>query len=101
MTVVVKVEQLVAPLCYYSDRILDEGDDNEESSDGREVAARDSQHGKEGGGGRGSTYGLRGSLRVSRRSSILLVWALMASRGLEFAVSASLCPPKGLWAPMP
>lgn len=32
-----QVEQLVVPLCYYSEGVLDEGHDDEEAADGREV----------------------------------------------------------------
>lgn len=38
MTVVVKVEQLVAPLSDDTERILEEGDDDQESSNGRKVS---------------------------------------------------------------
>lgn len=37
MTVVVKIQQLVVPLGYYSERILDEGYDNQKAANGREV----------------------------------------------------------------
>lgn len=42
------------------------------------------------------TYGFRGPLRESRMSSILLVCALMASRGLG-SLPSILGPPKGVW----
>jgi hypothetical protein len=32
MSVVVQVRELVAPLCYYAERILNEGDDDQEAS---------------------------------------------------------------------
>lgn len=37
MTVVVKIQQLVVPLGHYSERILDEGYDNQKAANGREV----------------------------------------------------------------
>ncbi len=37
VAVVMEVEKLVVPLCYYSQRILDEGDDDEEATDCGEV----------------------------------------------------------------
>jgi hypothetical protein len=36
--VVVQVEQLIAPLRYYSQCILEEGDDDQETADGRNIA---------------------------------------------------------------
>lgn len=38
MTVIVEIQQLVVPLGYYSERILDEGYDNQEAANGREIA---------------------------------------------------------------
>ena len=38
MTIVMQIDQLIAPLCYYSNRVLEEGRDDEEASDGREEA---------------------------------------------------------------
>lgn len=50
---------------------------------------------------RRSTYGFMGSLKVSRKSSILLVCVLIVSRILELSVESELlgapklfCPPK-------
>ena len=103
MAVVVEIQQLVAPLRYYSERILDEGNDNEETTDGRKIATHDSvSWGSIGACGKGtaSTYGLSGSLMVSIKSSILLVCCLMASSGPASGFS-SLDPPKGFCAPMP
>jgi hypothetical protein len=37
VAVVVQVEELVVPLCYYSDDVLDEGYDDEEAADGWQV----------------------------------------------------------------
>lgn len=43
------------------------------------------------------TYGLMGSLSVSRKSSILLVCSLMASRGLGSLDMSVLGAPKVCW----
>jgi len=40
VTVVVEVEKLVLPLCYYSEGILQEGDHDEEAANGGEIATR-------------------------------------------------------------
>jgi len=37
MAIIMEVEQLVAPLCYYSDGVLDKSDDDEKTTDGGEV----------------------------------------------------------------
>ena len=36
--VIVQVEQLIAPLCYYSQCVLEESDDDQEAADGWEVS---------------------------------------------------------------
>lgn len=36
MTVVMKIQELVVPLCYYSEGVLDKGHDDKEAADGRE-----------------------------------------------------------------
>ena len=107
MAIVVKIQKLVVPLGYYSDRILDEGYDNQKAANGRKVSAHHHLVSNNilACGNRRSrpdpTYGLTGSLSESRRSSILLVCCLMASRGLDSVESSLTGPPKGLEAPMP
>lgn len=103
MAVVVEVGELVGPLCYYSERILDKGDDDEEATDRGEVAATQLSDVARVRAPRreDKTYGLRGSLRLSKRSSILLVCARMASSALDPSGVSSLDPPNGFWAPMP
>lgn len=102
VAVVVQVQQLVVPLCYYSDRVLNEGHNDQEAADGGQVARR----GVSGSGEATrensweTTHGLIGSLKVSRRSSTLLVCWRIASSGL-CPVLSSDGPPKGLGAAMP
>lgn len=114
MTIVVQVKQLVIPLCYYSDGVLNEGHDDQEAADGGQVAggrapvsafgsAKDQpkiNQDKRGKCDSWNTHGLIGSLTVSRRSSILLVCWRIASSGL-WADLSSAGPPKGLGAAMP
>jgi hypothetical protein len=101
VAVIVQIQQLVVPLRYYSDRILDEGYDDQEAADGGQVARRGvSGSGEATKENRETTHGLIGSLKVSRRSSTLLVCWRIASSGLCPVVSSD-GPPKGLGAAMP
>jgi hypothetical protein len=50
--------------------------------------------------GRRETYGFTGSLKVSKKSSILLVCSLIASSGLgSLLASPLLGPPNEVWPP--
>lgn len=86
--VVPQVGELVGPLRNYTQRVLEEGDDNEEASNGREVAKGDvvlavvdlswaattAELGPAGQNSReDSTHGLMGSLTLSSTSSTLSV----------------------------
>ena len=121
MSVVVQVEQLITPLRDNSKSIFQEGNHNEETSNCWEVSIDSiSQHkiavvrivkGWVNGMRKppksklpargpisrlswGETYGFTGSLKVSKRSSILLVCARMVSRELGLFVSSPLEFPK-------
>ena len=106
MSVVVQVGELVAPLCYYAERILNEGDNDQEASNCGQIpiqpplafcrrpnCALELQSRRP-----GSTHGFTGSDTVSNQSSILLVCSRSWSSGLGSLVVPSLrpAPPKGL-----
>ena len=110
MPVVVEICELVVPLGQYAQRVFEESNDNQKSTDGGQVpvgsiSARASQNWRARSVGSaakaGSTHGLTGSDSVSRKSSILLVCSRSWSSGLGSFVVLSLRPPlpKGLWLP--
>lgn len=87
MTVITQVEKLVVPLGQYTQAVLEEGDDDQESADHRHVSGQAvSSALLRPSGPRPHvldvTYGFTGSARVSSISSSLLVCCLIASKAL-------------------
>lgn len=90
MSVVVKVGELVVPLGDDAQGILEEGHDDEEAANRRDItmpvladiALKENMS---------KTHGLTGCDKVSSQSSILLVCSRMASSGLG-SLMASACP---------
>lgn len=87
VSVVVQVGELVAPLGDDAQGILEESDDDEETANGRDVAAALSVAEESTKGSR-TTHGLTGCDKVSSQSSILLVCSRMASSGLGSLVAS-------------
>lgn len=108
MPVVMKISELIAPLCNDPQCVFEESDDDQEAPDGWEISMDrersamncgllfvcegDCEDVEE-------THGFTGSESVSSQSSILLVCSRIASSGLGSLVSSCLLgpPPKEGW----
>jgi hypothetical protein len=94
MSVVVQVGELVTPLGDDTQGILEEGDDDEESANRRDITSSKYQQLEVPAETSYKTHGLTGCDRVSSQSSILLVCSRMASSGLGSLVASCPEPPK-------
>ena len=102
MAVVAQVGELIRPLREDAQCILQECDNDKETTDGRKVPRwrNKAWSASKRDGETGGSYGLRGSPNESRISSILLVCLRIASSGLGSLVASGLLgPPKLFWAP--
>lgn len=94
VSVIVQVGELVTPLGDDTESILEEGDDDEESANRRDITNSKYQQLETQPTSRIATHGLTGCDRVSSQSSILLVCSRMASSGLGSLVASCPEPPK-------
>jgi hypothetical protein len=112
VSVVVEIGELVAPLCYYAQRVFEEGHNDQESANcwyvsvGAAVSENPCREPRATPAAQQrpkswQTHGFSGSDQLSRMSSILLVCTLSWSSGLGSFLVSSLRPalPKGLWLP--
>ena len=88
MSVVVQVGELVTPLSDDAQGILEEGDDDEETANRRDVTRSQISNCKKATSEKARTHGLTGCDKVSSQSSILLVCSRMASSGLGSLVAS-------------